>query len=198
MAANRRRLLFSLEVKWRQINQSHVRKEKTSTEPSWLSPVSVTWSGWEYFYSSWTGCQSVAGSSPVSPGTHSHLGGVGWMDFPKLQSEESLPGFELMTHRSGVQHHATRPRHSANHMWSRGKFSCLDSVKGRLQSHNKTDSIIILCFRQHCLLNRMIYLEQNWRNIVQIINMNNFSSNIFLSRTCICRWRHLLKSGVGR
>jgi hypothetical protein len=63
------------------------------------------WSGWEYLYSHGTGCQSVAGSFPVSPSTHSHLGGVRkvrWMDFPKLQSEQSLPGFELTTLQSGV------------------------------------------------------------------------------------------------
>jgi hypothetical protein len=84
----------------------------------------VTWSGCEYFYSPWTGCQSQDLSSPVSFGTHSHLGGVrkvGWMDYPKLQSEQSLPGFGLTTLRSWVQHSATRPRRS--HKADVGKYT---------------------------------------------------------------------------
>jgi hypothetical protein len=53
-----------------------------------LSSVWATWIGCQYFLFPWTGCQSVAGSYRVSPGTHSHVGGVRkmeWMDFPKLQ-----------------------------------------------------------------------------------------------------------------
>jgi hypothetical protein len=61
-----------------------------------LSLVEVMiWSGWEYFYSSWTGRQSVTGSSPASPGTHSHLV-AGWSE------ESGVNGFSQAPKRTAL------------------------------------------------------------------------------------------------
>jgi hypothetical protein len=74
-------------------------RRRPSTEPLYgllckCFPICVTWSGGESFYSPWTGWQSDKVSSKK------YMGGikeVGWIDFSKHQSEQSLTLYLLMT-----------------------------------------------------------------------------------------------------